>query len=291
MADSHQERPAGGQAGQVTRHARHALERDGARGFRPLTVVALCCVVAVIAVLLTKTIALPPESNGRGGGSVAGAGPLDADPNMAQPTDSGENPDETPNPDSTEPPSTDGGSGGSAPTTPATQPNTQPAPPPAPPAPPAPPPPPAAPPAAPPTTPSVTPSPSPSPAPPVWYEAESSRNTMPGTKIYSCSGCSGGKKVGNIGLYMGTLQFNGVTAATAGRVVLTIAYVNGEGTRTAKLSVNGETATTLQFAGTGGWSKVGILVVTITVKAGSNTLKFYNPTAAAPDFDRITISG
>jgi hypothetical protein len=254
------------------------------RGFRPLTVVTLCCVVAVVSVLLTRTLAMPAGSSGRGGNPVVGAGPVDVDPGADSGTEASTEPDDES--ESTEPPA-DGGSGGSAPTAPATHttdPNTQPAPPPpAPPAPPAPPPP--------PTLPSPTPSPSPAPPPPIWYEAESPANTRPGTRLFTCGGCSGDRKVGDIGKGMGTLQFNGVTATRAGQVVLTIAYVNGDSTsRTAKLSVNGATGISLTFGRTGGWSTVGIVVVTITVRAGANTLKFYNTTGPAPDFDRIMIT-
>lgn len=71
---------------------------------------------------------------------------------------------------------------------------------------------------------------------------------------------------------------------------MTIAYVNGEAPRVGKISVNGEPPITLTFPGTGGWSSVGTMVVTMSLRPGPNTLKIFNPDSAAPDFDKITVS-
>ncbi|MCM0675265.1 hypothetical protein NCC78_11290 [Micromonospora phytophila] len=152
---------------------------------------------------------------------------------------------------------------------------------------------PAAPPSAPPPAPPpATRRPTTPAAPPVVtsYEAESSGNGLNNIKIYACPGCSGGKKVGNIGRDMGTLQFNGVTARTGGSATVTITYVNGEGPRVGQVSVNGAAAIRLTFPGTGGWSSVGTMVVTVSLRPGPNTLKMFNPDSAAPDFDKITVS-
>jgi hypothetical protein len=140
--------------------------------------------------------------------------------------------------------------------------------------------------------PSPTPSPSPTrPPTPASYEAESSANTLAGSRVMSCSGCSGGKKVGDIGRGMGTLQFNSVTASASGTASLTIVYVNGGTTRTAQLSVDGGAAVTITFRGTRDWSTPGTVVVNVTLKSGVNTLKFFNTSSAAPDFDKITVGG
>ncbi|PZG02432.1 hypothetical protein C1I99_02310 [Micromonospora deserti] len=122
------------------------------------------------------------------------------------------------------------------------------------------------------------------------YEAESATNGLAGTTIYACSGCSGVKKVGRIGRGMGTLQFNGVVARTGGSATVTIAYVNGGSPRVGQISVNGGAPITLTFPGTGGWSSIGAIVVTVNLRPGPNTLKMFNPYAAAPDFDKITVS-
>ncbi|WP_157746540.1 carbohydrate-binding protein [Micromonospora inositola] len=122
------------------------------------------------------------------------------------------------------------------------------------------------------------------------YEAESAANGLANIRIYTCPGCSGNKKVGNIGRGMGTLQFNGVTARTGGSATVTIAYVNGESPRVGQVSVNGGPPMTLTFPGTGGWSSVGTMVVTVPLRPGPNTLKMFNPNSAAPDFDKIKVS-
>jgi Alpha-galactosidase, CBM13 domain len=147
------------------------------------------------------------------------------------------------------------------------------------------------------TAPAPRPAPSkaapPAPPPPptviTSYEAESSANSLAGTKTFTCDGCSGGKKVGNIGRGMGTLQFNGIDA-TSGPISVTLVYVNGEGTRTAQLSVNGGAPTSLNFPFTGGWSTVGTLDVTVPARTGANTLRFFNTVGPAPDFDRIVVT-
>lgn len=153
---------------------------------------------------------------------------------------------------------------------------------------------PAAPSTAPPTTrPPATRPPAAPAAPPVVvrsYEAESAENGLDNIRIYDCPGCSGGKKVGNIGRDMGTLQFNGLTARTGGSATVTIAYVNGEAPRVGRISVNGGAPITLTFPGTGGWSSVGTMVVTVPFRPGPNTVKMFNPDSPAPDFDKITVA-
>lgn len=121
------------------------------------------------------------------------------------------------------------------------------------------------------------------------YEAESSVNTLSGgAVIASCSGCSGGEKVGYVG-NGGTLQFNDVNVGSSGNYALTIYYCDGDSGRSANMSVNGGTGTTLNFSNTGGWNIVGTLTVTVSLNAGNNTIKFYNNSNWAPDFDRITV--
>lgn len=237
---------------------------------------ALCSVIAVVAVLVTQTLSprgatgsgWPPQSDGTATAATA-------DPGQ---TDDGTAPDESDDPSPTPSPSA-----APAPAAPPADPGAPAAVPAAP--------------AAPPARGAVPPSPAPPPPPPppapapkpVSYEAESSANTMPGTRLFSCSGCSGGKKVGYVGKGMGSLQFNGITPATAGTVQLVIAYVNGDGSRTAQLSVNGGPPLTLTFPGTGGWSTVRTMTVNLALASGANRLLFTNPSGPGPDFDRLTV--
>jgi hypothetical protein len=128
------------------------------------------------------------------------------------------------------------------------------------------------------------------------YEAEASANTLSGSAaVASCSSCSGGKEVqqvGNGGGGNGTLQFNNVQAHLTGPQLITISYINADTTaRTASMSVNGATATTVNFPSTGGtWQSpvVGTVKLIVYLTAKSNTFKFSNSTAWAPDFDALT---
>lgn len=124
------------------------------------------------------------------------------------------------------------------------------------------------------------------------YEAESGSNTLAGgAGVVSCSTCSGGNKVGNVGNNAGTLQFNSVNGASAGNYTLTIYYINGDtAARNATISVNGGAGSNISFPSTGSWTSLGSLQTTISLNAGSNTIKFSNASGWAPDFDRVTIA-
>ena len=122
------------------------------------------------------------------------------------------------------------------------------------------------------------------------YEAESSANTIAGgARIASCSACSGGAKVGYVG-EGGTLQFNGVSVTTAGTHTVTFQYCDGTAARSANISVNAGAPTTVSFPVTGGFSTPGTITLQLTLNAGTNTILISNPTAYAPDFDKITVS-
>lgn len=125
----------------------------------------------------------------------------------------------------------------------------------------------------------------------VSYEAEATANTLTGGAWKAtCSTCSGGYSVNNIGNNDGTLQFNGVSAPSAGSYTVRVYYKNGDASaRTGLVSVNGGSAITVTFAPTGSWTTVGYVDVTVSLNAGSNTIKFYhNAGSYAPDFDKLT---
>jgi hypothetical protein len=121
-------------------------------------------------------------------------------------------------------------------------------------------------------------------------EAEASANTIAGaTKTASCSACSGGTKVGFIG--NGSANFvtvNGVSTGRAGSATLTISYLLS-GSRSFFVSVNGGTGQEVALTGTS-FATVSTTTITVTLNAGSNTVKFYNNSAYAPDLDKITVS-
>jgi chitodextrinase len=125
---------------------------------------------------------------------------------------------------------------------------------------------------------------------PVTYEAEAAGNTLVGgASVGDCGGCSGGKKVGNVG-GTASVTINGVTAATAGTYVMTVGYVDGDSSRTAVVTVNGK-AFNLPFAGSNNndWDTAQTVTVPVQLKAGANTVGFGNPGDYVADIDKITL--
>ncbi|MGR6968713.1 carbohydrate-binding protein [Streptomyces cynarae] len=121
-------------------------------------------------------------------------------------------------------------------------------------------------------------------------------------KIQSDTWASGGKNVGYIGNGSGnTLTFGNVNASAAGRYTVVIHYSEndraGSGnyntnveSRTAQLSVNGGNATTLTFRNTYSWNDYWSLPTTVTLSAGTNSLKLSNSSSWAPDIDYIEVA-
>src|SRR4051812_8929174 len=288
-------------------------QRRGA-GLRPLPLFALCLVIAVATLILTRTFAGPTYSAGRHSGPTVSAdgpesgqdsgtgedGGATGDPGTGTGGGQGDDPD---NDRSTGEDPTTGGqpagqvTGSDTAPVPVPQPQAPAAPRPAapPPAaspPAAPQPPPSAPSTPPKTVPSTGPGPtaSPIPAPVVSFEAEATTNTLSSTaKVVTCAACSGGRKVGHLGRDTGTLAFNNIHVTGTGRLDLTIAYLNGDrSARTATLSVNGAAPVELTFAPTGDWNTPGVVRVSVVVKDGANTLT-PGGTGPAPDLDKISL--
>lgn len=126
---------------------------------------------------------------------------------------------------------------------------------------------------------------------PIFYEAEACGNILTGTaKTANATEASGGLDVGYVGNGANNfLQFNGISVSAAGTFTFTIYYLCGE-VRTASISINGGTATTVSFPSTGSYTKVGSVTVSIMLAAGDNTIRFSNSSAYAPDFDRVTLA-
>jgi chitodextrinase len=125
---------------------------------------------------------------------------------------------------------------------------------------------------------------------PTTYEAEASTNTIGGgASVYSCSACSGGQKVGYLG-GTGSVTFNNVTAPRAGTYLMTVAYLDGDSSRTAVVTVNGAPFN-LPLPGTNdnNWDSVHTATVPVPLLAGTNTIQFGNPTDWVFDVDKITI--
>ncbi|MEV5846161.1 RICIN domain-containing protein [Streptomyces sp. NPDC051985] len=135
------------------------------------------------------------------------------------------------------------------------------------------------------------------------YEAESSSNTFGGTAaVETDSAASGGKYVDWLGNgSANTLTFNGVTAASSGLYRMVVTYANGDNrgdggndyniiNRYADISVNGGTAQRVYFRNTRGWSNYWTTTVDVNLTAGSNTIKFGNSSAYAPNLDKIQVA-
>ena len=71
---------------------------------------------------------------------------------------------------------------------------------------------------------------------------------------------------------------------------MVVTYCNGDasGSRNAVITVNGASQT-VNFTNTGGFGTPGTKTITVTLKAGVNTIKFSNATSWAPDFDKISV--
>jgi hypothetical protein len=129
------------------------------------------------------------------------------------------------------------------------------------------------------------------PPPSTSYEAEAGGNTLAGqAAARSSASASGGALVGYVGNGAANyLQFNNVTAASAGSHKLTIYYAAGEN-RPTTISVNGGATTTVNTPSTGGWESIGSVTVNVNLNTAANTVRLGNSSGWAPDVDRITVS-
>lgn len=127
------------------------------------------------------------------------------------------------------------------------------------------------------------------PTPSTSYEAESA--VLGGSaSIADCSACSGGAKVGGLGLGAGnTVTFNNVYVRKAGTYLMQVDSMT-QGLRSYLYTVNGGAPQTLNSGG-GSFFLPASTTVPVRLQAGNNTIQFGNPTSYPPDLDRIVISG
>jgi len=121
------------------------------------------------------------------------------------------------------------------------------------------------------------------------YEAEAVGNTMNGiTESFPCARCSGRNSVRNIGkLARNYLVLNNIKVPRTGNYQMMVFYLL-KGSRSFFISVNNGAAIELSLTGKR-WHEVAKASVTIALKAGSNSIKFYNDHGYAPDLDRVVI--
>ncbi|UXX91556.1 glycoside hydrolase family 75 protein [Streptomyces sp. AD2-2] len=120
----------------------------------------------------------------------------------------------------------------------------------------------------------------------VSYEAEAAA-LAGGTTVTSCAHCSGGQKLSYLG-NGGTATFNNISEPAAGSYTMTVSFMSVGQARTAVITVNG-VKQTVSFPETPDYNTVVTKNVTVQLKAGTNTIQFSNPTAGAPNLDRITV--
>ncbi|PAK27806.1 silent information regulator protein Sir2 [Streptomyces sp. alain-838] len=122
------------------------------------------------------------------------------------------------------------------------------------------------------------------------YEAESSPASCTGTIDSDWSGYSGTGFCNGTNATGAHAQFT-VNAPAAGTATLRIRYANGTGTaRPANILVNGSTAASAPFDGTGAWSTWATRTLTVTLRAGANTVRLTPTTSAGlPNVDYVEV--
>jgi hypothetical protein len=139
------------------------------------------------------------------------------------------------------------------------------------------------------------------------YEAEGLGNTLSGqTYVHACpeayikvlgavdpavtaGACAGGARLRYLGGSTSNyITFNNVNAPTAGTYTLTI-YAGTRDVRTFNLSINGGSTISVNMDGVDFGTMVSV-TKNVTLRAGVNTIKFFNNSASTPDLDRIKIS-
>jgi len=125
---------------------------------------------------------------------------------------------------------------------------------------------------------------------PSSFEAEANGNTFSGAAVVrGCAGCSGRRKVGFIGNGPGHfVTVNDVTVPSAGSYTLTIHYLLS-GSRSFFVSINGGPAAQVRLTGSS-WSTVATRSLPVSLRAGTNAVRFFNDSLFAPDLDRIVVS-
>ncbi len=127
-------------------------------------------------------------------------------------------------------------------------------------------------------------------AAPTRYEAEATPATCSGSIDSNYPGYSGSGFCNGTNAAGAAAQFT-VTASTSGTATVGVRFANGTTTaRPVDVVVNGSTAATTSFAGTGAWSTWATRTVTVAVNPGSNTIRF-NPTTAGglPNIDYVDV--
>jgi pectate lyase len=125
-------------------------------------------------------------------------------------------------------------------------------------------------------------------AAPTRYEAESSPAVCTGTIDSNHAGFSGSGFCNGNNATSGFVQFT-VNASAAGTATLGVRFANGATTaRPANLVVNGSTVQAPSFEGTGAWTNWVTRTLSVSVNAGSNTIRLSPTTSGGlPNVDYL----
>ena len=125
------------------------------------------------------------------------------------------------------------------------------------------------------------------------FEAELS-HTSGQASISPCPGCSGGRKVGNLGSN-GAITFPNISVERAGIYTLSVGYLS-EDPRSFLLRVNDRNiVVTPPRSGKGndgqpsGWEIVRTVDIPVKLHSGTNTVTISGNTPWAPDIDRVIV--
>jgi hypothetical protein len=124
------------------------------------------------------------------------------------------------------------------------------------------------------------------------YEADATGNAIEGTAVKaSCSGCLDGKEVTGIGNGNANyLRIKNITAATSGTYTITVYYlINGSSSFTIQIN-DKATGPTLNLTGTSTTVPASTSFTATLTAGSSNSVGFFNATAAAPAVDHIVVS-
>lgn len=126
-----------------------------------------------------------------------------------------------------------------------------------------------------------------------FYEAENAKLTGKASVTSGKDGkySSNNAYVGYVGSGDNGINFENVEAPAAGEYTLRIYYISGE-RRSLKVDVNGSFAGQLNdlYANRNDWSGIRAVNMTVTLKAGQNTIRLYNNSGNAPSIDRIALA-
>ncbi|HTN20241.1 MAG TPA: T9SS type A sorting domain-containing protein [Pelobium sp.] len=110
-----------------------------------------------------------------------------------------------------------------------------------------------------------------------------------GANIQDCTICGGNKLVGNLGGNSNGTLTNTITVDKEGDYLFTLYYASAD-PRSIYLTVNNETARKLDCMPSGGWNTVSTISIIIKLKAGSNIIKFDQPSGWGPNIDKFDVA-